>query len=692
MTNCRANPDKIRFKQRLRYYQLIMNCIAGVLLALCIASFFWFKLITDALTDQDIPIAAALNKIAYGAELSLNATEAAIKQPSKKHFNQFNNSWDNTIIPALQRLERALTDSHKQAYTTLINQLKLNLSKLHRWEWRTIDTSTHQSNHPSLYNYNQAFADKARQALQLSNALIKQSNKHPNKLVQIQLLHTHNDILKATYQQHLQAHHLLKSTAYSANDYLQRALKQTSQLKQHTKEYGHLWHDLVTDLQNNLKTMQATATELNTRQQSHANNTAELWLAKHILPSLSSITTTTAKLQKQHNLLLHSQLNSINTMTDLIPLAALLIILGVIALNAITTSKLSKKVMTPLNQITQVISQAKDGELPKQLPQSTEFEIDLLAQALNNQSSTIKKVRATNKGIIDTAVDPIITIDEHGITQLVNAALYNLLGYSEDEILGKNINVLMPPNHSSKHDSYIQHYIKTGNNRIIGKPRTVNALSKSGELIPIRLTVSEFFVEEKRFFSGILYDMRELLSQQHQINQLNRLAKVDPLTQIGNRLLFDEFSNRIFQENLQSQTCWGMMIIDIDDFKSVNDNLGHEAGDDLLKIIASRLAHSIRDSDEAFRIGGDEFIVVLSQLSSANAAQDVAQTLIDNIHKPINIGTLNIVASVSIGIATYPEVKQSLTALFKAADDALYRSKANGKNQFTYYTPPSHKS
>jgi diguanylate cyclase (GGDEF)-like protein len=127
-------------------------------------------------------------------------------------------------------------------------------------------------------------------------------------------------------------------------------------------------------------------------------------------------------------------------------------------------------------------------------------------------------------------------------------------------------------------------------------------------------------------------------------------------------------------------------MIDLDDFKDVNDNHGHAVGDQVIQIAANRLARLTRKSDAAFRISGDEFVVVLDSVKDQKAAMNVAERIVQAFREPIKLEKLILNASASVGVA-FSEENIHRSDLLKRADQALYKSKRDGKNRFTLYSP-----
>lgn len=146
-------------------------------------------------------------------------------------------------------------------------------------------------------------------------------------------------------------------------------------------------------------------------------------------------------------------------------------------------------------------------------------EVKLTYEALEEQETQ-------NRAIVETAVDAVITIDSRGIVRTVNSSMTRLFGYGPDEIIGKNVNLLMPSPHHENHDNYIHNYIGSGQRKIIGIGREVTGRRKDGSIFPIRLSVSEFYLGERRMFTGIIQDMTEQKALEQKILQSERLAVI----------------------------------------------------------------------------------------------------------------------------------------------------------------------
>lgn len=180
---------------------------------------------------------------------------------------------------------------------------------------------------------------------------------------------------------------------------------------------------------------------------------------------------------------------------------------------------------------------------------------------------------------------------------------------------------------------------------------------------------------------------REKAEQQRQ--QERKLAYHDALTGLPNRQLFYDRLNQSLAQAYKTSDKVGLMFLDLDGFKPINDTYGHDAGDIMLKEVAQRLQTCVRSTDTVSRLGGDEFTIVLSSIKDVNDVKIVAQKVIDAINKPFTIGDAEVKAGTSIGISTYPLNGSTAVELIKASDTAMYQAKKSGKNCFCVFEKDS---
>lgn len=168
--------------------------------------------------------------------------------------------------------------------------------------------------------------------------------------------------------------------------------------------------------------------------------------------------------------------------------------------------------------------------------------------------------------------------------------------------------------------------------------------------------------------------------------KLRRLAHLDYLTQLPNRLQFDKAIKKTVAHARRHRRLMAILIIDVDNFKTINDTLGHVVGDQLLRGIAKRLLKVIREEDIIARTGGDEFVVIVTEMNDYSAAGCVAEKMIRTLQPLFHLGEHDVHISVSIGLACYPIAGEDAQTLLEHADAALYRAKNCGRNHYQYYT------
>jgi diguanylate cyclase (GGDEF)-like protein/PAS domain S-box-containing protein len=294
-----------------------------------------------------------------------------------------------------------------------------------------------------------------------------------------------------------------------------------------------------------------------------------------------------------------------------------------------------------------------------------------------------------SQAILNNMVDGVITINPSGLIESFNKAASVIFGYTLDEVLGRNVAMLMPQPDQGKHDGYLQHYHDTGEERIIGKPREVKGLRKNGAIFPLSLSVSRISRNGQPTFIGILRDITE---HQQDIEEIRRLAFYDPLTALPNRrLLIDRLKQAMVTSGRTDQH-GAVMFLDLDHFKLLNDTLGHDVGDLLLQQVAERLKGCVREGDSVARLGGDEFVVLLEALSTqadsaATQAEGIAQKILVTLGQPYDLRGHAYSITPSIGIVVFMEGHETMDDLLKKADVAMYQAKALGRNTARFFDP-----
>ena len=302
---------------------------------------------------------------------------------------------------------------------------------------------------------------------------------------------------------------------------------------------------------------------------------------------------------------------------------------------------------------------------------------------LKQVKGELEKSQNQLQAIIQNVMDGIVTIDESGRIQGFNPAAEKIFGYTQQEALGQNIKMFMPPANQMEYSAHLARFLR---GETVGmaevRSREIIALRKNGELFPMELSASEMVLGGQRYFVGIVRDITERKQAEQKITHL---AHYDSLTDLPNRALFADRLSTSVSMALRGHYKVATLFLDLDGFKKVNDTLGHDVGDLLLQGVAQRLTSVVRSSDTVARIGGDEFTFILNNIGTEEHAIAVADKIIAALSTPFDFDGRTCKVGGSIGIAIYPDDASDSLTLVKQADEAMYLSKQSGKNTHHLY-------
>jgi diguanylate cyclase (GGDEF)-like protein/PAS domain S-box-containing protein len=274
-----------------------------------------------------------------------------------------------------------------------------------------------------------------------------------------------------------------------------------------------------------------------------------------------------------------------------------------------------------------------------------------------------------------TAVKLLIDPDTGGIIE-ANEAAVNYYGWSHERLQRmkiQEINVL-PPGDIKMRMEEVRNNHKT---RFEFRHRRAD-----GSIRDVEVFSSKIQVKGKDVLHSIIHDITDRKQAEQEILQL---AHYDVLTGLPNRKLFSDRLGIALAQSQRSRKEVGIAMLDLDNFKDVNDTLGHDVGDLLLKATARRLCTALRKGDTIARFGGDEFVMILPELKKTEDTIRVAQKIVDSFHEPFIINAHRLLLTMSVGISVYPKDGTDEVTLLKKADVAMYQAKNSGRNQYNLY-------
>lgn len=287
-----------------------------------------------------------------------------------------------------------------------------------------------------------------------------------------------------------------------------------------------------------------------------------------------------------------------------------------------------------------------------------------------------------SRSMIQDCVAPVIAKDINDKIISFNKAAEKMLGYQAGEILGRSIMTLVAAERSQEELSIIPRLAQ--NERICDL--TTVRLHKDGHLVPVALTISPI-LDANQTLIGACNIMRPCMADALIDKDLLYLAFRDPLTGLSNRTHLLDRLNYIMRRNERTQKHAGVFFIDLDNFKTVNDTAGHEAGDKLLKQCARRLQSTLREYDTIARWGGDEFLVLIDNLPEKRVRalellEQISQNLLHVLRKPYLLDAKEFHCSATIGVSLFQGVVHPIESIINQADRAMYQVKLSGKNSF----------
>ena len=281
--------------------------------------------------------------------------------------------------------------------------------------------------------------------------------------------------------------------------------------------------------------------------------------------------------------------------------------------------------------------------------------------------------------VFETSQELILLTDADSRIISVNQVFEEMTGYTPDEVIGKNPSLLSSGRHTPE---FYAEMWQAVNSKGKWQGEVWNR-RKSGDVFPVWLTISAYRDANGKVLNyvGVSSDISERVAAQERIRQL---AYFDSLTNLPNRRLLQDRAEQALASAERERKQVALLFVDLDHFKTINDSLGHSAGDQLLSEVARRLQSCVRRMDTVARLGGDEFVVLLTDVT-IEGATEVARKLIYRVARPYQIERHELGVTPSLGISVFPQDGRDFESLLKHADTAMYRAKESGRNAYQFF-------
>lgn len=286
-----------------------------------------------------------------------------------------------------------------------------------------------------------------------------------------------------------------------------------------------------------------------------------------------------------------------------------------------------------------------------------------------------------NSVIFYSTSESVAILDSEGNYISVNPSFEKVTEYTLNDLKGKHFSVLG----SGKQDMDFYKDLMSTASKLGFIEKEVWNRKRTGEIFTEKFKISRILDPDTHNVKNFVIVSSDITEEKTTESKIARMAKHDPLTQLPNRALFMDRLERSLIQSKRNNSIGALMFLDLDHFKSINDTFGHQVGDQLLIEISKRLKECVRESDTVARLAGDEFTIILPQITRSEDAAIVADNIINSIIKEYTLSGNKIRVTCSVGISIFPNDGNTSDSLIHAADQAMYNVKKEGRNQFKFY-------
>ena len=344
---------------------------------------------------------------------------------------------------------------------------------------------------------------------------------------------------------------------------------------------------------------------------------------------------------------------------------------------------MARRVEQPISALIKNADRIGQGDYTRPFGVLRKDELGELQEALERMRQKLRQTTITKNYltmVLNSMNDAVLVTSPDGTIKGVNDAARKLLGYAEEEILGKSIlHVIAEPERPN-----------FAIDQAAQETRETVVVTRSGQTIPVSFSGSQITTEDPQF-QGNIFVARNITERKRAERRIRYLARYDALTKVPNRMQFQHLLQQSIARSRRQDRVTALLYLDMDRFKEVNDTFGHDAGDRVLEVLTERLTRTLPKETVLGRLAGDEFALFLESLPSdadnRGPIAHLARQLLAEIGKAFYVQQQEVFLTASVGVAFCPHDAENVIDLIRNADAAMYYSKQNGGNSFAFYSP-----
>jgi len=407
-------------------------------------------------------------------------------------------------------------------------------------------------------------------------------------------------------------------------------------------------------------------------------------LTNKIYPLFDSLWKTLVSIKKSIEYQTNNDIKTTTDTADKVSSSIWLLSLLILISGLIGAIAFEFKIRRPIKHISNALKAEADGAENIELPNYNLSEIDNLVSAFSNMRNQVNARQERLQSILNNTAEGIVTFNPTGIIETWNSAAEELFGWTEDEVIGTLLTKYISSSEFENREQYLKHFLKNEIINIDNNDNDIIGHRKNGDTFPLSFKSSKMILDSKVKYTALIANITQ---QKAMMENLRYLAEHDGLTGLHNRVYFNDELNKVVEKVKRDEkfNC-SILYIDLDNFKYVNDTLGHAAGDKILVDITQILQQRTRKSDLLARLGGDEFVILLEE-DKIETVRNIAENFREKIAnytlhydgKIIDIGC-------SIGVALINTNTKSTSEVMSQADVACHFAKRAGRNRIHIFT------